>query len=245
MRAVFAAVLSLCVCAGASAEIDLKLFSGTYNVTWLAVNVPTANAQALLPQNYALLNATAATQPVVIELGREIKTGVPGISFTFQEAKLEVPNVRRVDKSSTPFMYKKSIWVDSELQAVSSLLVYGLNSSTQTFIPSDSSATAGFDYSIKGVLEARLTALPAAQQAAAASSMPAYENYASMPWFGPDSVLCSQHVYNFTSFVQNPVFLSGTVNILEGNGIQGTYTVSAVHLTATFSILAPQLCEGF
>ncbi|KAI9355298.1 hypothetical protein DFJ73DRAFT_825066 [Zopfochytrium polystomum] len=223
-------------------EIAIDLIKGTYNVTWITLHgLPTSSVAALLPSQYKLVDPAAATSTVIFELGREINTGVAGIATSFQEAKLQVPGVQRVSGKSTPFLYKKSIWVDSALQSVGSLLVYGLNATTQSFSPADSGPAAQtYSYAVNGVVSATLA--PAANQSQSTAEAFAY---AALPWFGSSGLLCSRHRYDSANLVQQPVYLEGTVDVLEGNSIKGSYKATAVHLTSTFGILLPQDCHNF
>ena len=82
----------------------------------------------LIPEGYSIL-PPAAEQfpgigedelPIFIELGREANAGPPLLNFeNFQEAKIEVPNVARLNDSS-PFLYKRWIAVDNTLDVVGS-----------------------------------------------------------------------------------------------------------------------------
>ncbi|KAI8811116.1 hypothetical protein BJ742DRAFT_867279 [Cladochytrium replicatum] len=238
----FSAVLAFvafaaAVSAGGSSQPG-NFITGTYNVTWVTFQVPRAAAAQMIPQEYSLLSpASAATHPINIELGREIKAGSLGITFDFQEAKIQVPNVKRID-DDTSFVYKKSIFVDSGFQSFSSNLVYGLNTTTQTFVPANSAAAPNYNYEVTGVISGKF------KPATKAGSLDAYTATASSPWFATKDS-CARHVYDFTAPVQAPVFLEGTLDILENSPIKGSYSVEAMHASFQFGILYPQSCSNF
>lgn len=206
-------------------------------VTFISLDLPKSTVVNLLPQNLTLLG-DGSTHSVVFELGREINTGPPLAQGTFQEAKLEIPNVKRLKNSDAPFVYKKSIWVDQEIQAFGSGLVYGLNGSKQTFTPADTSNAPNYNYAIDGILQSDLNS------ASTKGDVAPYQAVASQPWFG-SGLLCAQHRYNLDAPVQEPIFLQGSLTLDDASGLGGTYQVQAMHATYTFEILAPQLCLLF
>ncbi|KAI5478360.1 hypothetical protein MNV49_005211 [Pseudohyphozyma bogoriensis] len=136
---------------------------GVYNTTLVIVPVTLEHAQSLLPAAYrskllapdsAAYPALAAGKyPMILELGREKDAGPPGLNvLDFQEAKLEVPNVARLAGSSTPFLYKRIIFVDDYVDVIGSYLQYGLNTTYNSFTPSNSSASASFNYAVDGTV---------------------------------------------------------------------------------------------
>ncbi|GAW07835.1 proteasome (macropain) activator subunit 3 (PA28 gamma [Lentinula edodes] len=119
--------------------------------------VPIALAQSFVPTSYTLLppnetffpGITDGNVPLFLELGREANAGPPLLNFeNFQEAKLEVPNVQRLSDSEIPFLYKRWIAVDNQLDVFGSLTDFGLNTSFNSFSPANSSNSTVYDYSI-------------------------------------------------------------------------------------------------
>ncbi|KAI3617988.1 hypothetical protein WG66_005853 [Moniliophthora roreri] len=117
----FTFLLVRVLCNAALSDSFPAAIIGTYNVTFVIVGVPSESAYSLVPAKYREVRAilppdlaqfpALATEelPVFLELGREADAGPPFLSFeSFQEAKIEVPNVKRVDNSS-PFLYKRLI----------------------------------------------------------------------------------------------------------------------------------------
>ncbi|THH19676.1 hypothetical protein EW146_g1535 [Bondarzewia mesenterica] len=103
-------------------ERTLTAIQGTYNTTFVCIVTSKAHARSLLPDVYqdALLPVNATLypglsedeHPIVLELGRESNAGPPGLGIlSFQEAKVEVPLVRRVSDSDVPFLYKRQAHV--------------------------------------------------------------------------------------------------------------------------------------
>jgi hypothetical protein len=162
------------------------------------------------------------SHPIVFELGREANAGPPLLNFlSFQyvywhqfespltktgrsrEAKIQVPFVGRIESSpNTPFLYKRQIMVDSALDVAGSWISFGLNTSLNTFIPSNSSNSSSFDYEVTGVIKASLKSVENG-----VVPIETFQSAAGLPWFA-EFATCAQHFYNFTGAIQR---LSGKV----------------------------------
>jgi hypothetical protein len=77
------------------------------------------DANAILPPDPALFPGLETGKlPVFLELGREADAGPPLLNLAnFQEAKIEVPNVKRLDNSPAPFLYKRRVILVRDLLA--------------------------------------------------------------------------------------------------------------------------------
>jgi hypothetical protein len=203
----------------------------------------------LLPPNKTLFPGIAeGNTPLFIELGREAKAGPPLLNFeNFQEAKLEVPNVQRLNSSpDTPFLYKRWIAVDNELDVIGSLLDFGLNTTLETFLPANSSNSSGWDYSIIDAIDATL--VPLSKDENPRWPLETFATVGGMPWFA-EYLTCAQHFYNWTA-LEGPTFLEGNITFhppYAGLGVEilRTFPVQAVNGVFTFKIVGPLACEEF
>jgi hypothetical protein len=86
--------------------------------------------------------------------------------------------------------------VDNALDVAGSWVAFGLNTTLNAFIPSNSSNSSSYDYEAQGVLKANI-------QPAMSGSVPVetFKTAAGLPWFA-ELLTCAQHVYNFTNPVQ-------------------------------------------
>lgn len=118
-----------------AASIDLlPSILGRYNVTFAIISVPLEHAasvsilagqesasltsspqlvkaeyaKSILPPDPTLYPGIGDNVPIFLELGREANAGPLGLQISnFQEAKIEVPNIKRVEDADTPFLYKR------------------------------------------------------------------------------------------------------------------------------------------
>ena len=155
----------------------------------------------LLPVNKTLYPGISDDQhPIVLELGREANAGPPGLGIlSFQEAKIEVPDVQRVSDSDRPFLHKRQalelpiesriglilpfhrwIAVDDSLDVVGSWVQYGLNTSLETFAPANSSNSSSYSYTVQGAIEAELSAL--SKEETPRFGLDTYTAGATLPW---------------------------------------------------------------
>ncbi|ETW86833.1 hypothetical protein HETIRDRAFT_431393 [Heterobasidion irregulare TC 32-1] len=234
----------------------LTAIQGTYNTTFVHVVTSKDHAQSLVPSQYPLLPVNKTLypglsddqHPIVLELGREANAGPPGLGIlSFQEAKIEVPDVQRVSDSDRPFLHKRWIAVDDGLDVVGSWVQYGLNTSLETFAPANSSNSSSYSYTVQGAIEAELSAL--SKEETPRFGLDTYTTGATLPWFGT-YLLCAQHTYNFTHPVEPFVFTKGTVTLYPpyaGPNATGPITLEAagVHVTASFDISYALACSEF
>ncbi|KAL1697149.1 hypothetical protein GGG16DRAFT_84800 [Schizophyllum commune] len=248
-------VLLLCQSLGALAAIDpdsaLASIIGTYNVTFALVAVPSDVAYSLIPEGYSIL-PPAAKQfpgigeddlPIFIELGREANAGPPLLNFeNFQEAKIEVPNVARLNDSS-PFLYKRWIAVDNTLDVVGSWVQFGLNTSKEEFNPTNSSNATSFDYSIVDAVDGTFTPI----EGETTWPLSTFQAVGGQPWFA-EYPTCAQHFYEESSV---PVtYLSGSVTLhppyAGPNATEPTtFAAQAIHGIFGFKIVGPLICKQF
>ncbi|CAE6518108.1 unnamed protein product, partial [Rhizoctonia solani] len=209
---------------------------GTYNVSFLMGAAPTTFVQSLLPESYrnSLIRPdesiypglAADSHPIMFELGREVNAGPPFLEIeSFQQANINIPYVARIGSfPSKPFLYKRHMMIDDAIDAAGSWLVFGINTTLNTFVPTDSSNSSSYDYQVTGVLKAKV-------QPAISGSIPveSFKSVARLPWFG-DFPTCAQHSYNFANPVER---VSGTVELAQGVAIP----VEGIHTVASFKIV--------
>ncbi|KAK7690843.1 hypothetical protein QCA50_005945 [Cerrena zonata] len=224
---------------------------GTYNVTFALVAVPESVAYSLLPASYAgkiippgqdkFPGLEDGQLPIFLELGREKNAGPPGLNIeNFQEAKIEVPFVKRLDKSEDPFLYKRLIAVDSLIDVIGGAVQFGLNSTLQTFAPSNSSNSSTFDYSIVNVVDAALKPTVGAPK----WPLETFQEVGGLPWFA-EYLLCAQHFYNWTSSPE-VTHLEGSVTLHPPYVPETTtFPAQAVHGVFDFQIKGALLCDLF
>ncbi|GAA5926258.1 hypothetical protein JCM3775_000971 [Rhodotorula graminis] len=138
-------------------------YVGQYDFWAVPLALPTSLVTALLPHPTASPLALLAPQEVqaaspripdpgeghswvVVEAGKQIKTGVAWVPFgrsSFHEAKLEVPFLRHEQTtSSTPLTLKSSLLFNSRLMRFSSTHLTGLRSHRAICIETDDSFEA-------------------------------------------------------------------------------------------------------
>ncbi|KAF8823339.1 hypothetical protein HHX47_DHR10000322 [Lentinula edodes] len=217
--------------------------------------VPIALAQSFVPTSYTLLppnetffpGITDGNVPLFLELGREANAGPPLLNFeNFQEAKLEVPNVQRLSDSEIPFLYKRWIAVDNQLDVFGSLTDFGLNTSFNSFSPANSSNSTVYDYSIVSAIDATLEPLLEGENLR--WPLETYERIGGMPWFA-EYLTCAQHFYNWTA-QDGTSFLRGNITLhppYAGPGVFNpvTYPVQGINGVFEFKIVGPLICEEF
>lgn len=241
---------------GASAAIDPETapasITGTYNVTFALVAVPSDVAYSLVPEGYTILPPSSeqfpgigdGKLPIFIELGREANAGPPLLNIeNFQEAKVEVPNVLRVEDSEAPFLYKRWIAVDDAIDVFGSWIQFGLNTSKEEFNPSNSSDATSFDYSIVGAVDGTFTPTEGEPQ----WPLSTFESVGGQPWFA-EYPTCAQHFYEDSSV---PVtYLTGSVTLYPpyagANATEPvTFVAQAIHGIFDFKIVGPLICDYF
>lgn len=84
--------------------------------------------------------------------------------------------------------------VDNVLNVAGSWLAFGLNTTLNTFIPTNSSNSTSFDYEVEGVLKAKINPATSPRGSIPVES---FKLVAGSPWFA-DFATCAQHFYNFT-----------------------------------------------
>ncbi|KAL1759337.1 hypothetical protein FB107DRAFT_257585 [Schizophyllum commune] len=249
-------VLLLCQSLGALAAIDpdsaLASIIGTYNVTFALVAVPSDVAYSLIPEGYSIL-PPAAKQfpgigeddlPIFIELGREANAGPPLLNFeNFQEAKIEVPNVARLNDSS-PFLYKRWIAVDNTLDVIGSWVQFGLNTSKEEFNPTNSSNATSFDYSIVDAVDGTFTPI----EGETTWPLRTFQAVGGQPWY----VRGVPHLRStlLRRVVRSGHVLVGSVTLhppyAGPNATEpATFAAQAIHGIFGFKIVGPLICKQF
>lgn len=193
--------------------------------------------------------------PVLMEIGRELDCGPIFTSWlrsNFLEYKFDIPFVQR-EAGGEALNYKVVLYEDSEINSVSSDLVYKLNATKATMAMTNASYTITKNTArFSASFSSNITWF-------SASAMPefqVYEDIAKLKWFGgkgPET--CAEHHYNFSTAEIRPaavLSMSFTPDLLNSlfpefrlqtNPLSGIDLFGSVEVMTDFTMSLPRPCS--
>lgn len=205
--------------------------------------------------NHTLVGFPENAHPVLFEIGKEYNCG-PIVSSAlrsdFLEFKFEIPFVTS-SKSKEPLNYKQRLYESTELNSISSKLMYGLNASKAKMNMTDTTYGVLFDNN-KFIANFSSDNNPGWINAKDFALIKPYRDIMNLWWFGrQDKNICAQHKYDFDSALIRPsvanlrfdkslinAFFPGDkyhVNPLSADDLYG-----AVQININFTMTFPEKC---
>lgn len=192
--------------------------------------------------------------PVLMEIGRELDCGPTHPSWlrsNFLEYKFDIPFVRR-EGGGAPLNYKVVLYEDSEVNSVSSKLVYKLNATKATMRMTDTTYTISKNNArFSAAFSSNITWF-------SASAMPEFQVYkdiARLEWFGGRGpVTCAEHHYDFESAKIRPaavLSMTLTPDLLNKffpeykfrtNPLSGIEFFGSIEVMTNFTMSLPHAC---